>query len=206
MQPSVYAYENIIEAVVAIIRDQGWSAVTTRAIAKKIGSSTMPIYSRVKSVADLEPDVRRNIRECLKDYQRRKYTEDALLNAAVGYVVFARDEKNLFRYLYFERPDTLDIASSAGMSSEFEADFGLDSSEHRALAQFQQADRDALVQYTWIFVHGLAALVNAGVYGSVSDETIMELLTNAGGAFFTMIAGAGGSDLSRAPSAGGEGK
>lgn len=183
VQPSVYSYENIIEAALEILREEGWRAVTTRAIAKKIGSSTMPIYSRVKSVDDLEKDVRVRVREILKEYQRRTVTPDTLLNVAFGYVAFARDETNLFRYLYLERPEQLSAEDSSGMSATFVSDFGDDSEEKRALEELQRTGHDELVQYTWIFVHGLATLVSAGTYASISDESILRFLTNAGQAF-----------------------
>lgn len=183
VQPSVYSYENIIEAALEILRENGWRAVTTRAIAKRIGSSTMPIYSRVKSVDDLEKDVRIKVRDILKEYQRRPVTSDTLLNVAFGYVLFARDETNLFRYLYLERPDTLSSEDSSGMSETFVSDFGEDSEEQKALENLQQSGHDELVQYTWIFVHGLATLVSSGTYGSISNASILRFLTDAGQAF-----------------------
>lgn len=183
VQPSVYSYENIIEAALEILRADGWRAVTTRAIAKKIGSSTMPIYSRVKSVDDLEKDVRSRARKILKAFQRRPVTSDILLNVAFGYVAFARDETNLFRYLYLERPEKLSSEDSSGMSQTFAADFGDDSEEKKALDNLQRIGHDELVQYTWIFVHGLATLVTSGTYAAISDESILRFLTNAGQAF-----------------------
>ncbi len=183
VQPSVYSYENIIEAALEILREDGWRAVTTRAIAKKIGSSTMPIYSRVKSVDDLDKDVRIKVREILKEFQRRPVTSDTLLNVAFGYVAFARDETNLFRYLYLERPEKLSSEDSSGMSETFVSDFGDDSEEQKALENLQRTGHDELVQYTWIFVHGLAMLVSSGTYAAISNEAILRFLTNAGEAF-----------------------
>ncbi|UNC92222.1 TetR/AcrR family transcriptional regulator [Candidatus Contubernalis alkaliaceticus] len=75
IQPSVYSYSQIIEADFQLIQEQGWDAVSTRAIAKKIGSSTMPIYSYVKSVEELQKVLRIKARGLLKEFQQRKYTE-----------------------------------------------------------------------------------------------------------------------------------
>jgi len=183
VQPSVYSYEQIIAAALEIVREHGWSAVTARAIAKQLGSSTMPIYSRVTSVDDLEQDVRRQACAVLKDYQRCPFTSDTLLNAAFGYVRFARDEKNLFRYLYLERPEALNAENASGMSQSFVLDFGEGSEQQKALEEVQRKGQDDLVQYTWIFVHGLATLVSSGTYASVSDKAILRFLTDAGQAF-----------------------
>jgi AcrR family transcriptional regulator len=184
-QPSVYSREQIIDAALALVREAGWSKVTTRAIAKKLGSSTMPIYSHVRSVQELEKEVRLKVRELLKACQREKYSEHVLLNLAFGYVVFARDEKNLFRFLYLESPDRLDLENGEGMRESFFMEFGEDSEEGKALKELKSSGQEAVIQYTWIFTHGLAMLVNAGTFGSNSNQTIMSFLMNSGEAFYT---------------------
>ncbi len=184
-QPSVYSREQIIDAAVELIREEGWNKVTTRAIAKKLGSSTMPIYSHVRSVEELEKEVRLKARELLKAYQREKYTEHVLLNLAFGYVVFARDEKNLFRFLYLESPDRLDLENGEGMRESFLTEFGEESEEGKALKELKSSGQEPVIQYTWIFTHGLAMLVNAGTFGSNSNQSIMDFLMNSGEAFYT---------------------
>ena len=57
-QPGVYSWEQIIDAAPELIHEAGWSKVPTRSLAKKLGSSTMPIYSHVRSVEELEKEVR----------------------------------------------------------------------------------------------------------------------------------------------------
>ena len=159
-QPSVYSYEQIIDAAFELVREQGWSGVSTRAIAKKMGSSTMPIYSNVRSVEELQKEVQQKARELLKKFQKQPYTEHVLLNLAFGYVVFARDEKNLFRFLYLEKPERLDLEDVSGMKESFFAQFGEQSEQVKALSKMQEPGQEAVIQYPWIFTHGLAMLVN----------------------------------------------
>lgn len=184
-QPSVYSREQIIDAAIELVREDGWNKVTTRAIAKKLGSSTMPIYSHVRSVEELEKEIRLKARQLLKAYQREKYSEHVLLNLAFGYVVFARDEKKLFRFLYLESPNQLDLENGEGMRESFLAEFGEDSEEGIALKELKSSGQEAVIQYTWIFTHGLAMLINAGTFGSNSNQSIMQFLMNAGETFYT---------------------
>ncbi|UNC92984.1 TetR/AcrR family transcriptional regulator [Candidatus Contubernalis alkaliaceticus] len=184
IQPSVYSYAQIIEAAFELIREQGWSAVSTRAIAKKLGSSTMPIYSHVRSVDELEKELRIKTRGLLKEFQQRQYTEHTLLNLAFGYVVFARDEKNLFRFLYLQNPEKIDSEDTSVIKESFFLEFGEDSAAGKALLEMQESGQDALVQYTWIFTHGLAMLVNSGAFDSSSDQAILRFLMDAGEAFY----------------------
>ncbi len=194
-QPSVYSYDQIVDAAFELVREQGWSGVSTRAIAKKMGSSTMPIYSHVRSVEELEKEVRQKARELLQEFQQRPYTEHVLLNLAFGYVVFARDEKKLFRFLYLEKPERLDLEDVSGMKESFFTQFGEQSEQVKALSEMQEAAQGAVVQYPWIFTHGLAMLVNSGAFGSNSDEMIMRHLKNAGEAFYLWGIQKGGKDL-----------
>lgn len=183
-QPSVYSYEQIINAAFELTRELGWQSVTTRAIANKMGSSTMPIYSHLKSVEELEKELRAKANSMLKEYQQRPYTEHTLLNLAFGYVVFARDEKQLFRFLYLDRPRRLDLETMSEMKDAFFSEFGAESDAGKALLELKDTGQDVLIQYTWIFTHGLAMLVNSGALGSNSDQVILEYLKNAGEAFY----------------------
>ena len=185
VQPSVYSKEQIVDAAFEIVRDGGWSAVSARAIAKRLGSSTMPIYSHTRSMDELEGALREKARTTLHEFQHRSYTGFPLLNVAFGYIAFARDEKHLFRFLYLDKPDSLSDADLGNMRDFFAREFGEQSDENQALAAMSPESQDALVRHTWIFTHGLASLVNAGTLGDVSDEKILELLQNAGEAFYT---------------------
>jgi AcrR family transcriptional regulator len=97
---TMFSKEQIIDAAFELIREIGWKQVTARSIANHLGSSTMPIYSRMKSLFDLEKELKTRAHKMLRDYQYFAYTENPLLNLAVGYVAFAREEKQLFRFLY----------------------------------------------------------------------------------------------------------
>lgn len=183
-QPSVYTREDIIDAAVELIREQGWHQVTTRRIAKQMGASTMPIYSHLKSLDDLEQDLRVKVRSMLKEFQLRSYTEQPLLNLAFGYVAFARDEKQLFRFLYVDSPELIETGNLTGMKDSFFEQFGKDSPVGAALSAMEEAGQEALIQNTWIFTHGLAMLVNSGSLGSCPDRTILSYLHGAGEAFY----------------------
>lgn len=186
IHPSVYSREKVVEAALELIREEGWQGVSVRAIARRLGSSTMPIYSHAKSIEELEKDLKTKARVLLKEYQHRPYTEFALLNLAFGYVVFARDEKNLFRFL--ERPDPIASGDMSGMAELFRSEFGERSEESAALAGMPPERQETLIRYTWVFTHGLAMLVNSGALGKVSDNTILEFLRNSGEAFYVWAA------------------
>ncbi len=178
-QKAVFTKEMIVEAAFQLTRKRGWHEVRARTIAQELGSSTMPLYSSLKSMDEIEREVRARAEACMQDYQRRKYTGETLLNAAVGYVVFARDERNLFRFLYVDRPvpsrtpqageRTIDVQEVGGV---------VDLAEQSAIAM-----KDPLVLKSWAFTHGLASLISSGVL-VLPDETIVQLLSEVGAAIY----------------------
>ncbi len=183
-QPRVYSRNQVIDAAFALLRDKGWSAVTTRAIARQMGASTMPIYSHVSSVDDLEAELRTRARSLLQESQLTRYTEHALLNLAFGYVAFARDEKQLFRFLYLDRPTTLELGGTASVAETLLSQFGAESEVGKALAEIGAAGQESLIRYTWVFTHGLAMMVNAGALESSTDDIILQYLQDSGAAFY----------------------
>ncbi len=49
--------EDIIDAAFEIVRKGGWAQLSARSIAKRLKSSTMPIYSQFKTMEMLEDEV-----------------------------------------------------------------------------------------------------------------------------------------------------
>jgi AcrR family transcriptional regulator len=182
-QKVFFTSEAIVQAAFALTRERGWAAVSARSIAKKLGSSTMPIYSTMKSMEEIERLVRARAESVLSDCQRRPYTDNPVQNLAIGYVAFARDEKNLFRFLYVDRPVAATLENDregAGQASEAQASAEVAAHLPEGLRMSLQDQR---VLKSWIFTHGLASLVGNGVL-DLPDEKIRDLLLEAGGAFF----------------------
>ena len=46
--------EQIIDAAVEVLRDDGFSAINARSVAKKLGCSTQPIYFSFKNMDELK--------------------------------------------------------------------------------------------------------------------------------------------------------
>jgi AcrR family transcriptional regulator len=182
-QKTFFTKEAIVEAAFTITKEEGWRAVTARNIAKKLGSSTMPIYSSMKSMEEIGSEVRARAEKLLLEYQGRSYSDDTMLNMAVGYVTFARDEGNLFRFLYVDNP-----LQAAAQDPQREVSGHYDemlAGKHVASLEEQLpiAMRDPRVLKSWIFTHGLASMISSGVL-DIPDERIKTLLVESGGAFF----------------------
>ena len=182
-QKTFFTREAIVEAAFAITREAGWQAVTARSVAKKMGSSTMPIYSSMSSMDEIEAEVRAKAEALLLEYQARDFGGEGSLNMAIGYVTFARDERRLFRFLYIDRP--LHATGARGPRPLTTAEQFMTGTAPVALAdQVPTALEDPRILKSWIFTHGLASLLSGGVL-ELADERIRQLLLEAGAAFFS---------------------
>lgn len=184
-QPRVYSREMVIDGAFELLRSKGRSAVTAREIAKQIGSSTMPIYSHMKSLADLEDDLVQKSLNLLQKYQQRSYTQETLLNISIGYVVFARDEHELFSYLFLNSQPEQE-SSQSSMRESFFSMFSEETPELEALYALQPESQERLMRNTHIYTHGLAMLAHMNMLGPWYTDKIIECLNDAGQAFYVL--------------------
>lgn len=97
---SQYSKEEIVEAAFQLVREQGWAGFSVQAVAKMIGSSTMPIYSQFANVRELEDAICIKALQLLKQRMLEERTGDRWIDQAISFVRFAQDEKYLFRCLW----------------------------------------------------------------------------------------------------------
>ncbi|NJD90109.1 MAG: TetR/AcrR family transcriptional regulator [Geobacter sp.] len=96
---SQFSREEIIEAAFQLVRAEGWAGFSVNAVAKSIGSSTMPLYSQFANVRELEDEVCIRAMALLKSRLLERPNNDLWIDQAISYVNFAIEEKFLFRIL-----------------------------------------------------------------------------------------------------------
>ena len=96
---SQFNREEIIEAAFQLVRAGGWAGFSVNAVAKSIGSSTMPLYSQFANVRELEDAVCVRAMELLKSRLLESPSGDLWIDQAISYINFALEEKFLFRIL-----------------------------------------------------------------------------------------------------------
>ncbi len=100
----------IIDATVDLIRECGHEAVNARAIAKRLGCSTQPIFSNFQNMDDLIETVLKATLEAYNGFVAKfiKSGFDGPIYKANGmaYIKFAMDEHNLFKLLFMRDRST----------------------------------------------------------------------------------------------------
>lgn len=97
----------IVDAAVEVLREGGFSAVNARSVAKKLGCSTQPIYSSFQNMDELKAALRARAialhTQRVQDSLRAHEGNDTRYSSyGMGFVKFAAEEKQLFRWLYLE--------------------------------------------------------------------------------------------------------
>jgi hypothetical protein len=178
-----FSFEKVLETAFTILRKSGLKAVTARAIAKALKASTMPIYSAIGSMRNLEKKLRYKALGLFAEYQVRPYTDNTLLNMAVGQVVFARDEPELYRFIQVDKPVPISSKEQKELSDEVSKRLGKPIPYKTYFGSMKPAVLDAVSFKAWIFTHGLAMGVMSGNLGKMTEKEIIGHLSEAGWAF-----------------------
>jgi len=95
-----FTISDIIESAFKLVRKGGWPKLSASAVADQLGCSTMPIYSHFKNMGKLQDEVVKKGWGLIQEYESKRYTGDAWVDQAIGYVHFAQKEKNLFMCMF----------------------------------------------------------------------------------------------------------
>jgi len=102
-----YTKESVIEAGLEQLKEEGWEGITPKLVAKKLGASTMPIFSHFTTMDELRVAILDRAQEIQNEYISRNYTGDAWVDQGIGYVLFARDHGRIFNCMYYGKPEEI---------------------------------------------------------------------------------------------------
>ncbi len=174
-----FTNEDIIAAAFAVLRQNGWDEVSARSIAKALKSSTTPIYTYLKSMKNLESELIKESLLVMRQYQQRVDTGDQLLNKGVGYILFAMNEKFLFRFIHDENRMALYVKLGEGIWYD---DLNM-LSQYPLMGSFSDKQKEKFLFSNWIFSHGLASLINNSLHHYIrelkSEQEITAFLSEA---------------------------
>ncbi len=162
----------ILEAAVRTIRRGGAPALTMRNIAKELGCSTQPIYSEFTGQEELY--------EALADFLQQEYLAarcSSYRDYGRVFLRFAREEKELFRFLYLRRraPEHTFLEDA-----NWEQTLAL-LTESLELSREQAEQLHRRMQY---YCYGLGVMIATG-YRTLDDEQIDRELAD----FFSLLLG-----------------
>ena len=175
MPPKIkYTKNEVIEAAVSIVDENGLSSLTARRVADKLGASTGPVYHHFATMDGLALEVIRRTQSSLLEYASRPYTERVFLNMGTGIAMFACEHRLLYRALMLEGDSYSDVVR------EF-----LDTLESQLIkdsrfVSLSESERHVLLRKMWTFTHGLASLICVGLVKSCNQDYVIKTLLDVG--------------------------
>lgn len=168
-----FSKDEIVAAALELVRVQGYAAVSARAVGARLGASSKVIFSAFSNMEELKQAVIQAAGQL-----QQKFTADYAASSGfppyksigMAYILFAREEKELFRLLY--------MRDRTGENRERELDDIAGILD--LLTGMLHIDRDQAVLLhaeMWAYVHGIAVLLATG-YETWDDVLISRMLTD----------------------------
>lgn len=94
--------QQILLAAFEMAKEEGFSGITVRKLAQKIGCSTQPIYQEFRDMEELRTSVIQEACVYMENYinTRREECMSQELSDMIAYVEFARQEEKLFQLIF----------------------------------------------------------------------------------------------------------
>jgi len=164
----------ILDTAFEMTREEGFANVTARRVAAKAGCSTQPIFRVYKNMDELWSAVYGRAVEYFQDYYDKfqRVGKAPFSNMGMAYILFAREEKNLFRLLFLNDGEQIRKKS---MYELLNGSAGHVVYEINLAKAAGCADPGELFMKMWIFIHGAACMSLTGDY-DLADEQTVELL------------------------------
>lgn len=169
---SQFSKAEILEHAFAIARKEGLQKLSARTLAQSLGCSTSPIYTVFQTMQELEDLICERSTQIMLEYQTTTRTGDPLLDMCLGYVLFAIEEKQIFRDMFLNKTE-LSAHSQQMKLYAFNQLMEKILSREESLATLPESERLELLEVLWTYTHGLAAQLNIGAMPLTDQQEII---------------------------------
>ena len=149
-----FTKNDILNAAYDVMKQNGIKHISARRIAEKFKGSTAPIYANFSTIDELKKEVIRMAEEKLNEYLYRDYTGRELVDAAMGFIKVARDEKELFRAIFLDAAEGFSDLFNKTMNSLLKEEIVLKSFPKLSFTQAKDG-----IERLWVHLFGYATLV-----------------------------------------------
>ncbi len=153
-----FTREEIIDAALAVTREQGFSNLTARSLAARLGTSPKPIFGFFPSMEQLQFQVLTAADKLYQSYTREDMARGEYppyKASGMAYIRFAKEEKELFKLLF--------MRDRTGETIEDNRD-ELQPIIRIIRQNLNISEDDAYLFHLelWLYVHGIATMIASG--------------------------------------------
>lgn len=170
MAPRIrYTKEQMTAIALDLVRRKGNAALTARALAEELGTSTQPVFTCFGSMDEAKSEVRNAAQALFKEYLKKGLSSEVpFFGVGMQYIAFAKDEPELYRLLFLCGDGEM-AESVAGMGAIVRKP--LTDIYHLTVEEADRFFRDM-----WLVVHSIATLTVSGNCG-YGEREISGILT-----------------------------
>jgi AcrR family transcriptional regulator len=174
MPPRVkFTKEEIVEAALRVTREGGIDSLTARSLAAELGASTRPMFTYFETVDELKHEVHEAAKDVYKTYIERGLAEPVpFLGVGQNTISFAREEPELFRLLFLQKPDGADGGAAEALA--FSQDLVRDSI--MGIYKMDAYEADCYYRNLWLIAFSFCAMIAAGEC-PYTDEQMSAMFT-----------------------------
>jgi len=174
MPPRVkFTKEEIVEAALRVTREGGIDSLTARSLASELGASTRPMFTYFETVDELKHEVHEAAKGIYKTYIVRGLAEPVpFLGVGQNTIRFAREEPELFRLLFLQKPDGADGGAAEALA--FSQDLVRDSI--MGIYKMDAYEADCYYRNLWLIAFSFCAMIAAGEC-PYTDEQMSAMFT-----------------------------
>ncbi|MEY8391340.1 WHG domain-containing protein [Lachnospiraceae bacterium 45-W7] len=152
-----FTREQIIQAGLDIIKENGMGALTARALGAKLGSSARPVFTIFQSMEEVQEEVKNSAKSLYAEYIRKGLAqESAFKSVGTQYILFAMQEPKLFQLLFMseqEHPPAV-VNLMPAIDDNYKDILQSVQTEYH----LPETKAELLYRHLWIYTHGIAVL------------------------------------------------
>lgn len=170
-----FTREQIIQAALDITRQEGFSAVTARAVGTKLHSSSKVIFSLFQNMEELQTEIKKAAKAIYAEYIKSGLEEELpFKGVGTQYILFAIKEPKLFQLLFmFQQEQKPSVANVLPIIDNSYEDILLSVQNGYNLSKSMA---EQLYRHLWIYTHGIAVLCATNMCVFTADE-ISKMIT-----------------------------
>lgn len=167
--------QDILNAGIQLIRENGIRSVNARSLAKSLSCSTKPLFRIYKNMEELKKDIKKELDNYYSEFMEKNMTdENRLLSQGISYIEFARSEKMIFSSLFMN----MTMAGSS-LQDIIHAEWNRASIENaKALTGLSTEKAEMLFINFWLYSHGIATQIVSNDI-DIPLDLVKKLLKNA---------------------------
>ena len=168
-----FTKEQMIDAAIDLICEQGEDRLTARELGKQLGSSSCPIFTLFKDMDEVKAEVKKRAVEVFDSYMAvaENYTP-AYKKRGMQWVKFASENPRLFRLLFMQETDVKSFDDAQNVIP-FGKQNDIDIIMRDYNATKEQAEH--LFKQMWTFTYGMCSLVATKVCTFTEEEITVAL-------------------------------